>query len=561
MNATRKKFEGQIADGKFVLLEYLGGSEHSSVYRTERIPPATLAATESGAAAPAVSQVREKAAIKLLTVKPGVAEAQLARWRQAEKLSHPNLLKIFESGQCRLRDEEFLYVVQELAEEDLSQILPQRALTPSESRAMLAPTLDVLAYLHSKGFVHAHLRPSNILAHGDNVKLSADGVVKAGERIPDFGRLSAYDPPEAANGKLSTAADMWSLGMTLSEVLTQRLPIWERLGQEEPHAPEGIPHPFDEIVGRCLLRDPLSRWKVETVADRVQHKLVKSAEAPAPKVMRAAATAQAPTAVAPLPIAKPSLASQNPVRPPVSRPVASRPAAGPSAPLASTRTPGMNLALAAGAILLLVIAILEVPRLLKHDPDARPAANLSSESSASAAPSAPPSSTTSEATVNSAAPSRDASRAKRETPKPEPAVKKPEPHPVAAPAATPAAAPPESAQPVAVKSSSGASSSAVAANAGEITHQSIPDVPQKSLDTIHGTVRVAVRVKVDDSGKVSDASLDTPGPSQYFARIAMKSAQEWTFSPSTAAQSAPRQWVLHFQFTRDGAKVIPAPAK
>ncbi|HKS83336.1 MAG TPA: energy transducer TonB, partial [Candidatus Acidoferrales bacterium] len=224
--------------------------------------------------------------------------------------------------------------------------------------------------------------------------------------------------------------------------------------------------------------------------------------------------------------------------------------------LASTRTPGMNLALAAGAILLLVIAILEVPRLLKHDPDARPAANLSSESSASAAPSAPPSSTASEAAVKSAAPSRDASRAKSENPKPEQAAKKPEPHPVAAPAATP----PESAQPVAVKSSSSPSSSAVVANAGEITHQAIPDIPQKSLDTIHGTVRVAVRVKVDDSGKVSDASFDSPGPSQYFARIAMKSAQEWTFSPSTAAQSAPRQWVLHFQFTRDGTKVIPSSA-
>lgn len=552
MNATRKKFEGQITDGKFALLEYLGGSEHSSVYRTERVLPASAPAP--GASAPAAVPAREKAAIKLVAAKAGSAESQLARWRQAEKLSHPNLVKVFESGQCRVRDEDFIYVVQELADEDLSQILPQRALTPEETRAMLAPALDALAYLHGKGCVHAHLRPSNIMALGNEVKLSADGVVKAGERTGELGRLSPYDPPEASSGRLSTAADMWSLGMTLAEVLTQRLPIWERLGQEEPRAPEAVPQPFAEIVGRCLLRDPRSRWKVESVADRMHHKLVKYAEAPAPKVMRAAAAAQPAVAPAPQPIAKPSLASQNPVRPAASKPSAAQPNARPSSPLPHTRPAGTNLALAAGAIVLLVIGILEVPRLLKHDPNARPAENASSESSAPAAPSAPSSASASEAAVNSAAPSGETSRAKQEAPKPAPAAKKPQQHP----APPPVAAAPASSQPVAVKSTSGNSTSAAAAS--EVTHQAIPDVPQKSLDTIHGTLRVAVRVNVDDSGKVSDASFDAPGPSQYFAKIAMKSAQQWTFSPASAGQPAPREWILHYQFTSSGTKVIPAPA-
>jgi eukaryotic-like serine/threonine-protein kinase len=552
MNATRKKFEGQIADGKFVLLEYLGGSELSFVYRTERVLPASAPAP--GASAPAAVPGRDKAAIKFVAAKAGSAESQLTRWRQAEKLSHPNLVKIFESGQCRLRDEDFIYVVQELADEDLSQILPQRALTQEETRAMLAPALDALAYLHGKGFVHAHLRPSNIMALGNEVKLSADGVVKAGERTGELGRLSPYDPPEASSGRLSTAADMWSLGMTLAEVLTQRLPIWERLGQEEPRAPEAVPRPFAEIVGRCLLRDPRSRWKVESVAERMQHKLVKYPEAPAPKVMRAAAAAQPAVAAAPQPIEKPSLASQNPVRPAASKPVAPQPTTRPSSTLPQTRPAGTNLALAAGAIVLLVIGILEVPRLLKHDPDARPVETASTEAAASSSHSAPSSAAAGESAVNSAAPSIETPHAKLEGPKPAPAAKKPPQHPVP----PPVAAAPESAQPIAVKSTSGVSSDA--ASAGEITHQAIPDVPQKSLGTIHGTLRVAVRVNVDESGKVSAASFDAPGPSQYFARIAMKSAQQWTFSPASPGQAAPREWILHYQFTSGGTKVIPAPA-
>jgi len=54
------------------------------------------------------------------------ADLQLSLWRRAMKLAHPNLLRAFEVGRCRLSNRDRLYVVMEHADEDLSQILPQR---------------------------------------------------------------------------------------------------------------------------------------------------------------------------------------------------------------------------------------------------------------------------------------------------------------------------------------------------------------------------------------------------------------------------------------------------
>jgi TonB family protein len=67
-----------------------------------------------------------------------------------------------------------------------------------------------------------------------------------------------------------------------------------------------------------------------------------------------------------------------------------------------------------------------------------------------------------------------------------------------------------------------------------------------------------VRLQVDASGNVSNASFDSAGPSKYFARVAMQAAQQWKFTPATAnGRPAASVWVLQFQFTRDGAAVTP----
>jgi protein TonB len=148
---------------------------------------------------------------------------------------------------------------------------------------MLPPVLRALQFVHDKGFVHGHIHPSNILAIGDQVKLSSDALDVPGERSPRAGAASAYDPPEAATltGAVSTAADVWQLGMTLVEVLTQRLPVWDRAGTSAPTIPTTVPEPFREIAGRCLQVDAGKRWTIAEIGDRLGSARVESA-LPAP---------------------------------------------------------------------------------------------------------------------------------------------------------------------------------------------------------------------------------------------------------------------------------------
>jgi TonB family protein len=84
-----------------------------------------------------------------------------------------------------------------------------------------------------------------------------------------------------------------------------------------------------------------------------------------------------------------------------------------------------------------------------------------------------------------------------------------------------------------------------------VLHAEIPDVPRSASETIHGHLNVAVRVTVDRSGNVVDATLENPGPSKYFARLATTAARKWKFAP--ADNQGAREWLLWFEFTRSGA--------
>ncbi len=90
-----------------------------------------------------------------------------------------------------------------------------------------------------------------------------------------------------------------------------------------------------------------------------------------------------------------------------------------------------------------------------------------------------------------------------------------------------------------------------------IVHEEIPEVSQRSRASIRGTIRVAIRVTVDRSGKVIAQTPETRGSSRYFARVAGEAAKKWRFIPADRAKS--RQWLLHFEFTRGGAAAHAAP--
>src|SRR5277367_6213444 len=248
MTEASKQWEGQIVEGIFPLRQYLGGSDHSAVFLTEYS-----------------EGEQQKAAIKFFPADSATADLQIASWEFAAQLAHPNLLRLFRGGRCRIEGNDLLFLVMEYAEEDLADILPQRALTTEETRDMLGPVLDAMEYLHGKGFVHGDLKPANILATGDHLKLSSDAISRAGEAQSASKKVDSYDPPEAISGMLTPAADVWSLGATLVEVLTQHLPEWQPGPNREPVVPAILPAPFLEIARECLRLEPGRRISIAEI--------------------------------------------------------------------------------------------------------------------------------------------------------------------------------------------------------------------------------------------------------------------------------------------------------
>jgi TonB family protein len=457
-----KDLAGQVVNGEFRLIEYLGGSDASAVFLTQR----------NG----------QKAAIKLVPAVSRNTEIQLSRWSAAQNLSHPNLVRLFASGRCELNRTEFLFVVMEYAEENLSQVVAQRALTAAEVKDMLPQVLNALTYVHAKGFVQGQLKPANILANGDQLKISTDSVCNAGER--GGARRSIYDAPEST---LSPAADVWSLGVTLVEALSQRLPAWDGYG--DPIPPHNLPVPFLEIARHCLSFDPQRRPTTREILERLQ--------------ARPAATARKQTAI--------------------------------SAPV---RERSRFIVPIAAAVLVFGFSFGAV-RLLRHRPEPQPV-------KASVQPSPSPRLELKQA---SASPKL----------KPTPVIS--EPHPRAQtvveqpPSASPRVAPASFDSPAKPKVVTGA------LIPGDVLQKVLPQVPERARDTIHGTVRVAVRVHVDSNGNVVGTRFDSFGPSKYFARLAQDAARHWKFDPpSRDGQDQSSEWLLRFEFTQRGTRVIPVAA-
>jgi TonB family protein len=90
-----------------------------------------------------------------------------------------------------------------------------------------------------------------------------------------------------------------------------------------------------------------------------------------------------------------------------------------------------------------------------------------------------------------------------------------------------------------------------------VLHKEMPVVPASALRTVRGHIQVTVRVTVDPSGKVVDEALKYSGSSKYFARLASDAAKKWRFD--RAANQAPREWLLQFEFTRAGVIANAGP--
>ena len=500
--AVRPEWGGSFADDRFPLLRWLGGSQATGVFLTE------------------LGEHSQKAVIKLIPADSRDAAARAAAWETATALSHPNLMKVYTHGHCQIDDVPCLYVVTEFADEVLADVLSERPLTTQETRDMLTPALAALSYLHAKGLVHGRLNPSNIMAAGDSLKLTTYSVCPVGAAVISGPPRTVCDAPETEFGTIEPAADLWSLGATLVEVLTKYPPLWNRERAAEPTVPESMPEPFASIARKCLRSDPERRTTIEAINARLEPARFSSRpkEEPATASLRRNRAAILLVAAA-LVLAgigtwnvlshrqkPPQIAPQiHPSTAPESQnlPVAT-PASAPAATQAQATSPDANPA---------------------ANPDANPVAN----------PDANP----------------DASSARAPT---SPAPPSAAPAPVTPTAAVPAATPPP--QPEAQADQAPAPTSATV-NHGVI-NQILPDIIPSAMRTISGTLKVSVRLSVDANGNVTDATLASPGPSKYFAGKSLEAAQHWKFKPAQVdGQAGPSTWTLEFQFKQTGINVVP----
>jgi TonB family protein len=458
MNAAvaQELWKGQIIDGKFPLLEWLGGSPHSAVFRTQ-LPGSST----------------QSAAIKLIRADRPDAAQQIACWRELVTLSHPNLLRVFHAGHCQMSGAPWLYVAMEYAEENVDQVLPVRPLSTTEVGDLLPPVLDALAYLHSKNFVHARIKPSNICAVKNQLKLSVDSVHPVAQAFKSSS-LTAYDAPESEVSNLSPAADIWSLGMTLVAAFDQRPLTWSRANTLDPVVPKSIPAPYSQVARECLRMNPAERCSITRIKDLMRQ------EAPAPKV----------------------IAPKEPKR----------------------KTSFMPVLVALALVVIFVVAK------FRHTSENQPAPVATTGQQPTEQKPA------TQQSASSAADRKPTAYASRSGAIAKPVVKAPARPPV----------------PVVESSPS----------AQGIVKQVLPQVPFSARQTIHGKVRVKVQVSVGANGDVSSANLVVPGPSRYFARLALESSQQWKFQPAgVGGQTAPSRWLLEYRFGRSSTEVTPVAAR
>jgi TonB family protein len=309
--------------------------------------------------------------------------------------------------------------------------------------------------------------------------------------------------------------------------------------------PQTVSAPFSDVAYGCLQLEPKRRWKLAEIRSRLQPGIASTSQ-PETNTTQGAAKQQAPAQE----IAKreiPSRKQESRVSPP--------PKQARLLPPPAKQTHKRSYAAPTIGIALLLVVLVAGPIVLRHRMAAPPQAPVSES-----AQKAPETKATEQ--LASAEPT-----AKLE--KPAPAAAAPsslEQVPAKAEESAPAETTPESTAtaisptPSATPSKDISTPASDAPSENGVLHEALPVVLDKARDSIRGTVRVNVKVAVDASGSVQQAELNAAGPSKYFSNIALQSAQKFKFEPAASNGGALREWILRFEFTNTGTKILAARA-
>ena len=265
--------------GQFQITQEIGDGGHAFVFRGE-------------------GPGGKRVAIKML--KPSVADEDNLEKRfiiekeALKRLSHPNIVQfedyIYQNG--------YHYLVLEYMDQgSIENLIKSMGSVPARYAVPLFnKVLEGIEYSHQKGYIHRDLKPNNILINSEGeAKLTDFGITKVmgGQNLTKKGFVlgtTLYMAPEfISQGIVSVKTDIYALGVTFYEVLTNRKPFEferddeplvsyaRRVCTGTPVSPstyeKSIPPELERIIMKSISQDPNKRYKSarELQKDLVKH--------------------------------------------------------------------------------------------------------------------------------------------------------------------------------------------------------------------------------------------------------------------------------------------------
>ena len=208
--------------GNYRLIEPIGQGGMGSVWRAERVD----------------GLYQSQVAVKLLGSLALSAHARARFAREGEllaRLTHPHIARLLDAG---LTDDHQRFLVLELvAGQDITAFVKAAALDQRAIVALFRQVLAAVAFAHSQLVVHRDIKPGNVMVTTEGqVKLLDFGVAKLLDsdeaednltRVVGAAYTEAYAAPEQLRGDaVGTAADVFSLGGLLHQLLLDKTPKW-----------------------------------------------------------------------------------------------------------------------------------------------------------------------------------------------------------------------------------------------------------------------------------------------------------------------------------------------
>ena len=201
-----------------------------------------------------------------------------AEAKSVASLNHANIVKVFGVG----HEGNFRFIVQEYIEGiTVKDLINQNGHLDWRNAVPIVIQIGLaLDYAHQNGIVHRDIKPQNILISRDRVaKITDFGIARAASSTTitmtgvQMGSVHYFSPEQARGGNVGPQSDVYSLGVSLFEMVTGRLPfdgdsnvaIAVKHLQETPPVPsslmQGIPKGLDSIIAKCMQKSPERRYQ------------------------------------------------------------------------------------------------------------------------------------------------------------------------------------------------------------------------------------------------------------------------------------------------------------